>query len=292
MVQSGIGQNGAAMQAQTSKDVAGIKALGQQGQKAVAGNYGNAMNQASDIMQKLGIQDAASASLPRVANNQALVQSLMQMNTQGATNLASQVGQNATNFNTAQKNIAGFEGAENRTKNTQNLEDHLAGFATEKAQVGSQQASQAAGFMQNLQNQYLNSVNQKASALTQMYSQQQQMALAQQSQQMDLLKMQQSMMPSAYQQWQMSPTADKLASYAGQLFGSTGNTASQALQFVEGMGGTQSASALDFADKVARQAQNDPNMRQLNPNQLRALAMQAYSQMGVNPNPMNYLGQG
>ncbi len=288
---------------------------------AVGSNFSNANKGVTDLMASLGLEAAAGEVLPKGAETQALLQGLVANQGQGSADLAAQLGQNALNYNSAQKNIAGFEGAQNVQANQRDLSDKLAALATTRANVGSQRAGQASSLAQQLRGDYTNSLNSRSNALVQAYAQQQAMAIARmqaeagvtQAQigadaQRDIASSNNAAQaqrdaakasagpkaPSVKQQYDMADPGSRIFATAAQLFGTSGDAASRAVNLANHVassapstldrygkptGDNRFPTAARFAEFVTQANNAQPPDRRLPPDKMLALAYAMYKSM-------------
>lgn len=297
-----IGADGRAISRNTNAAVADTRENTADTVQDIGQNFSSANNEVADLMRSLGLEAAAGDALPKGAEHQAFLQGLVQSEGAGAVNLARQLGQNSQNFNTAQKNIAGFEGAQNVAARQKNLSDVLAQLATTRASVGSQRAGQASSLAQQLRGDYTNSLNSRANALVTSYGQQQQMDIArmQAQAQIETARINSAAQqaaaerraagagqPSLKQQYDMTSPGEKIFATAAQLFGNDSKQASHAVNLANHVAASN-ASKLDangrptgdnrfptaarFAEAVTHANSQQPPEKRLAPDKLLALA--------------------
>lgn len=298
-----IGQDAKSITDNTNHTVAGEAAATGTASDAIGHNFDAANTDVANLMAKLGLGAAASDVLPHGAEHEAFLQGIVQNQGNSQQALAKQLGANAQNFNTAQQNIAGFEGAQNVKANQQNLGNTLAALSSTRANVGTQQASKASDLAQALQSQYTSSLNTKANALVQQYAAQQQFALAQMNNQTTLQAAQikanataaaaaQQGQPTAYQQYEMTDPGTKIYADAAQTFGSGGDSASRAVSLASSVAGKQYPNAQAYAEAVVAANNAQSPEKRLPPDKLRSLAYTMYTSLNNNPNPLNFVGNG
>jgi hypothetical protein len=301
-LQSSIGKDNSALATNNQGALTALQGIGSGASAAIGQNYQGANQEVSDMMKKLGIEQAAGDVLPRGADSQAFLQGISGVQSQGAQDLAKQLATNAQNFTTQQQNIAGFEGTQNRVANQKDLGNKLAQLATQRAQVGTQAGTQAASLASTLRGQFMDSLASRANALINAYGQQnqynlaqqqgqQQLALAQQNNNLEMSKLALSRTPTAQQQYGMAGTGQQLYSQASQIYGGNVDLASKAINTAMSIDPATASSGLDYAKKVREAAKNDPVLA-AQPDLLNQLALSFYKESGGKPNAQTYYSSG
>lgn len=242
-------------------------------------DQGQANTQA--LLAKFGIEAAAPDALAQSYSNEALINGILNANQQAANNSLgiSRAGDLA--FNTAQQNIAGYEGAQQRSSLQSALQKILSQYQQQAIQASGNYNSQLAQRQYDLQNSYLQNQQQLENQAYQSYA--------------DQLKMQQqqgqSQTPSISQQWNMMGPVDKGYYQASQLFGP--NNAGAAMQIVMKAGQQNPQNGFDMVQKAM--ALNS-ELRKTNPAQavddqaLQSLAAFMYEQIKPSYNPYGNAG--
>lgn len=290
---------------------------------AIGNNYSSAQANTAALLQKLGIQAAAPDALAKGTDQGAFLQSIVQAQGAGSAQLAQQLGTNAQNFNSAQKNIAGFEGPQQVTKLKGQLASTIAGLSSQAANYKSQAASQKLTLAQQLQDQYTSSLNNRANSLVSAFTAQQQMnaqltaaqiaANAQTSSaqygsnaQVNAAKIaadaQLAAAKAAADATKAAAKAkagtaattaasknqtagQKIYNYAGTIFGTDGNLASRAVTLASQVAAEkQYPTAEAFAEALAHKAGAGAQS-----DKLRSLAYTMWDILQTNPNLANYL---
>lgn len=172
-LQSNIGNEGNTIKANTIDATNAQNSNTSQAVGAIGNNYANAQGNTANLLAKLGIQAAAPDALARGTEHQGFLQGISSLQGQNATNLAQQLGANSLNYNSAQKNIAGFEGNQKVAQNQTNLTNTIAALNSTKANIKSQRAGAVASLAQQLRDQFTSSRNSQASSLVSAYQAQQ-----------------------------------------------------------------------------------------------------------------------
>jgi hypothetical protein len=160
--------------------------------------------------------------------------------------MVSQKRQGSTDFNTAQRNIAGQEGTNKRADLTKLLSGKLGDLNNQLLSTRSQQAQTAAQLANQMQSGFMSQNQKLAEMAYQAYADQM-------KNQTELQKAQMSNQPNAYQQYQMSGPLSRAFSQAAQLFGSGSDNASNAVNLALSVGQKQSFNnVFQFIDAVKK----------------------------------------
>jgi hypothetical protein len=247
-----------------------------------------ATDRLQQLLQNAGVQSAAPDVYSKVVGNAAFAKNLSGVSGQNAQQLAAQLGTNAQQFNSTQKNLAGFAGNDARQVNNRAVEDRLTNIGSTRANTLSQQGQSAAQLAQQMSAQYLSMQQNQANALMSAYQHKADQAFEMQKMQyqgqldaqknaaLNAANIASKSVGDQYKMWQMTPNGDKVFSTANQVFGGDAQAANKAMALLQQVD-ANSPNAIDFARKLIEK--NRETNSGLNESALQNLAMSAY---GIN----------
>jgi hypothetical protein len=287
----GINAQSGAIDNAYNTEKSGISGAYNTGQQAIGSNYANANNEVAGLMQKLGIQAAASdpRTLQQNANQGAFLQSILAANNQGAQNAANQEQKGAQTYNTEQANASNAAGTQNRWQNQQNLTNSLNSLNNQALQVQSAQAAAA----QQLAGQYQSSWVSQQQALANLMAKSQSDQLDSQTK-LEVAGLRYGTGNTAAQNsaYAQSSPMDKVYGIASKMYGADTNKASAAVNLVLSVDPNSIQNPLQFISKVisAKNQNTDPTVRSLSDGELQSLASEVFNQLKPQTQPS--YGQG
>jgi len=273
-----IGKNASTINNNYNQSYGTVNAAYAGGKKDVNSVFDAGQANTSALLQQFGIEAAAPDALGQSYANEALINGIMGANQQAANNSLGLSRQGDLSFNTAQQNIAGYEGNSQRSALQQTLQKVLAQYSNQALQAQGTYNSQLAERQYDMENSYLKNMQDQQNQAYSAYNSSQQGAS-------------ESQQPSISQQWSMMGPMDKGYYQASQLFGPQG--AGLAMDLVVKAGQQNPSSGFDMISKAAKL---NAELRKTNPAQavddqaLQSLAAFMYEQIKPSYNAYNNVG--